>query len=69
MSRMATLQHIVVRLFQVEERKARYWQKCADVVNGIGSKGRDWKKVRKQWFALKDKAKKLKGEKAGNIVG
>ncbi|KAJ8034386.1 hypothetical protein HOLleu_21198 [Holothuria leucospilota] len=61
-SRMAPLQHIVVWLFQVEERKARYWQKCADVVNGVGGQRRDWRKVRKQWFALKDKAKKLKGE-------
>lgn len=47
---------------KVEERKARYWQKCADVVNGVGGQRRDWRKVRKPWFALKDKAKKLKGE-------
>lgn len=31
-------------------------------MNAVGGKDRDWKKVRKQWFALKDKAKKLKLE-------
>lgn len=35
---------------------------CAQSIKAAGGRERDWKKVRKQWFDLKDKAKKLKTE-------
>ncbi|KAJ8050195.1 t-SNARE domain-containing protein 1 [Holothuria leucospilota] len=47
---------------KVEERKAKYWKLCAQSIKAAGGRERDWKKVRKQWFDLKDKAKKLKSE-------
>ncbi|KAJ8048989.1 hypothetical protein HOLleu_01522 [Holothuria leucospilota] len=47
---------------KVEERKAKYWRLCAETIKAAGGHQRDWRKVRKQWFDLKDKAKRLKSE-------
>ena len=33
---------------------------CAEAVNQVGGNNREWRKVKKQWQALQDKAKKTK---------